>query len=185
MKLFSLLVAILLLASCAVSSNKNITTKIDKVTLVSPNGTSEEIDLLKITKKLQKSSLTVISNPAYKGAKKKYEGYRLIDFLKQFVPAFDASKPFWLEITTEDGWKAPIYYSGTLLSGKAMLAVREAKQTLTEPISKDGLWSIVVTEKKNFYPGPFYLVWNDKGKNPDVMPLQVSKIHLLLIKPKK
>jgi len=133
-------------------------------------------DLHKVTPLIE---YQVDSNPAYAGATKKYKGFHFISILKKIDKKLNFDKPFKIEVTTLDGWKAPLYSSQLLIKSNATLAIEELKKTLSTPVSKDGKWSIVVTDKKRLYPGPFYLVWNDTGKNSDIMPLQVSKIRIL------
>lgn len=171
------------LTACGSMSKAQITQP--SIVVISSKENVQSIGLATMSERLASKTLTVNSNPAYGGASKKYQGFDLLQFLKEADPDLDLSAPFWLEVTTLDGWKAPAYSSEILISGKALLAVRELKETLTSPISDDGLWSIVVTPKKTFYPGPFYIVWNDSGKNPDVMPLQVASIRISLSKPKR
>lgn len=188
MKFFTLLVSTLITVSCAskaidpnqVAATQNLPAIIK---LTSTDNTVTDVSIHEFETRVALSELT-ISNPAYKGLKKSYEGFDFIKIVKVIDPDLIASKkPFWIQVTTLDGWTAPVYESKTLIAGKALLAIRELPATLTQPVSQDGKWSIVVTPKKEFNPGPFYLIWNDAGKNPDVMPFQVASIKVLATKP--
>lgn len=135
--------------------------------------------------KIKETTLTIDSNPAYGGLKKIYRGYDFFDFLKLAAPSLDSKSKFEIEVTTHDGWTGPAYSSDLLRSGQALLAIAETEESLKKPVSEDGKWSMVVTPDSTLYPGPYYLVWNDKGKNPDTMPLQVATIKIVKPKAKK
>lgn len=144
-------------------------------------GAVRELSLEELTQSLGEAELLVQSAPAYGGKSKKFIGFDFAKLLKKLDPSLELTRPFSVKITTLDGWNAPPYSSDVLLRGNALLAVREAKETITSPASEDGFWTIAVDgkTKKHFYPGPFYLVWNAKGKNPDIMPLQVASIQIV------
>ncbi len=168
-----------LLGCVSEPKKENINKKVEiGISFTSSTGETSWLNRVAL-EKLRTSSLVVKANPAYNGATKEYVGLSFIDFLKLFDPSLTVSEPFWIKVTTIDGWTPPIYKSSLLIKGEALIATREKPSTLSSPISEDGLWTIVVTEKKNFYPGPFYIVWNDSGKNPDIMPLQVASIQVL------
>lgn len=119
------------------------------------------------------------SHPAYGGKSKAYTGFPLIKVFQAIDENFNTNPAQYLEVTTEDGWTAPKYNLKKLFKGEALLAIRENKSTLSKPVSKDRKWSLVVAKEKTLYPGPFFIVWNDSGKNPDIMPLQVKQIKLI------
>lgn len=105
---------------------------------------------------MKTKTLLIRFNPAYQGLSKKYHGYSFKDFLHTYDPKSLELEQFWVEVTTHDGWKAPLYSSVKLLSGNAILATYEDESSLTEPKSEDGKWSLVQAPKKLFYPGPYY-----------------------------
>lgn len=155
------------------------------VEFIFPSGKHVKKSLEELSKQFSSEDLVVLSHPAYKHTSKSYRGFRLVKLLKGLDSdtAYD-SKKFWIQVSCQDGWKAPPYDSDFLIRGKALLAYEEEPSSLKEPISKDGLWSLAVDKGKQYYPGPYYLVWNDsRGKNLDIMPLQVVTISVLLVDP--
>jgi hypothetical protein len=148
--------------------------------IVGPRGT-QTFSISELAKLATKEKLEVKAAPAYGYKKKIFIGIHLLDLIEETQPFLDFTKPFTVKVTTLDGWTAPLYPAELLVRGNALLATREAKETITEPKSKDGLWTMAVDpkSKKEIHPGPFYLVWNDTDKNPDVMPLQVQTIEII------
>lgn len=151
--------------------------------LTNSDGKKISLTLKELKENFDQKSITVKSHPAYAGKLKSYIGVDFLDLLSKYDPELKLDGEYWLEIETEDGWKAPLYSSDLWRKSRLLLALKETPNSLKEPISKDGLWSLLKTSKKVFYPGPLYLVWNETDPKRDIMPMQVATVKVLKKRP--
>ena len=171
--------SLIVLAGCSHFSASDLVKSLDRkkneLYFVGSRGQTFPLNYKTIRQYVDLKEITINKNPAYAGAQKKYRGFDLKEFLKTFDPSLNQKRPFRVEVHAYDGWKKS-YPGKKILSQGALIAIRELRQTLSQPISPDGFWSMVTLKSKPISPSPYYIVWNDLDKNPDILPLQVGYI---------